>query len=155
MNKKNLCLGFLVLFTLVGAGCFPITNAYKSKHMQQASLSWYVYLSDSDLETNVPKKEYRQRIDRYLERHPEIGKEVADKMRECWVTLGMTEEQVVTMVEPQYVLKGKKRNQTIFKYSNVGKFAPGKLFGEGTKIWVTFTDGIVTDITEVDLVIGY
>ena len=155
MNKKFFSAIWTVVLIFIASGCFPITNAYKSKHLLQASLSWYVYLSDNDLETNVPKKEYQKRINHYLETHPQTNKETADKMRECWVTLGMTEEEVVTMVEPQYVLKGKKRDQTIFKYSNVGKISPGKFFGEGTKVWVTFTDGVVTDISEVDLVIGY
>ncbi|MDD2751732.1 MAG: hypothetical protein PHN59_01185 [Candidatus Omnitrophica bacterium] len=155
MNKKYLCFVFLVLLASISIGCFPITNAYKSAHITQASLSWYVYLSDNDAESNVPKKEYQKKIAAYLEAYPQTSKEVAEKMKECLVVLGMTEQEVLAMAEPQYVLKGKNKNEKVFKYSNVGKISAGKFIGEGTKIWVTLANGIVTDISQVDLLIGY
>ena len=152
---KSYKLCFLALLVFIACGCFPITNAYKRKHMPEASLSWFVYTSDNDSETNVPKKEFQKKIKVYLEAHQDIKPEIADKMKNCRVGLGMTEEQVLEMVEPQYILKGKNTKEEVFKYSNVGKSEPGKFPGEGTKVWVTLTQGVVTDITEVDLMIGY
>lgn len=155
MNKKIFCFSFIFLLAPFISGCFPITNAYKSTHLPQASLSWYVYSSDNDAETNIPKKEYQKKIAAYLEAYPKTHPRIAQHMKECEVALGMSEQEVLVMVEPQYVLKGKKKNEKIFKYSNVGGIAPGKFIGEGTKVWVTFTGSKVTDITEVDLMIGY
>jgi hypothetical protein len=146
---------FPVVLVFIACGCFPITNAYKRLHMPEASLSWYVYESNNDADTNIPKKEYQKKIGLYLEVHSDIKPEIADKMKACRVGLGMSEEQVLAMVEPQYVLKGKNKKEEVFKYSNIGKFESGKLPGEGNKVWVTLTDGVVTDITEVDLMIGY
>jgi len=123
--------------------------------MTEAPLDWYVYWSEKDSEANRLKTEYQKKIEHYLEVHPETTKEIADKMRNCRVMVGMTEEQILAMVKPHYVLKGRHRNEKIFKYSNVGKFEWSKFIGEGVKVWISLTNGVVTDIREVDLVIGY
>lgn len=135
------------------SGC--ITSSTKSPHIGEASLAWYASGSKNDFEDNTVKEAYQKKIDQYLLLHPQTNKEIADKMRNCRVMLGMTEEQVLVMAKPNRILRGWKKSKKVFKYSDVGKFGWTKFIGEGIKIRITLINGIVKDISEVDTVLGF
>jgi len=152
MNKKLLTVAWVLALVFIISGC--ITSSIKSPHIKEASLAWYAYGTPDKSKDNAVKEEYQKKIDQYLLLHPETSKEIADKMRDCRVISGMTDEQVLTMAKPNRILKGWRRNKKVFKYSDVGKFGWTKFIGEGIKIRITFRKGVVTDISEVDTVLG-
>ena len=135
------------------SGCTTYSTKYP--HIGEASLTWYAYGSKNNFEDNTVKGAYQKKIDQYLLLHPQTSKEIADKMRNCRVMLGMTEEQILAMVKPNQILKGWKKNKKVFKYSDVGKFGWSKFIGEGIKIRITLINGVVTDISEIDTTLGY
>lgn len=153
MNKKQLIVAWVATLVFIMSGC--ITKSIKSPHIGEASLVWYAYGSKNNFEDNTVKEAYQKKIDQYLLLHPQTSKEIADKMRNCRVMLGMTEEQILAMVKPNQILKGWKKNKKVFKYSDVGKFGWTKFIGEGVKIRITFINGVVTDISEIDTTLGY
>jgi len=134
------------------SGC--ITSSTKYPHIGEASLAWYAYGSKNNFEDNTVKEAYQKKIGQYLLLHPQTSKEIADKMRNCRVMLGMTEEQILVMAKPNRILKGWKKNKKVFKYSDVGKFGWTKFIGEGIKIRITLINGVVTDISEIDTILG-
>ena len=153
MNKKQLIVAWLLAPVFIMSGCMATSTKYP--HIGEASLAWYAYGSKNNLEDNTIKEAYQKKIGQYLQLHPQTSKEIADKMRNCRVILGMTEEQILAMVKPNQILKGWKKNKKVFKYSDVGKFGWTKFIGEGVKIRVTLINGIVKDISEVDTVLGF
>ena len=153
MNKKQLIVAWLLAPVFIMSGCMATSTKYP--HIGEASLAWYAYGSKNNLEDNTIKEAYQKKIGQYLQLHPQTSKEIADKMRNCRVILGMTEEQILAMVKPNRILKGWKKNKKVFKYSDVGKFGWTKFIGEGVKIRVTLINGIVKDISEVDTVLGF
>jgi len=153
MNKKqSIVVGIAALLFII-SGC--ITSSIKSPHIGEASLAWYAYGSKNNFEDKAVKEAYQKKIGQYLLLHPQTSKEIADKMRNCRVILGMTEEQVLTMVKPNQILKGWKKNKKVFKYSDVGKFGWTKFIGEGVKVRITLINDVVTDIGEIDTTLGY
>ncbi len=152
MNRKQLIVAWVVASVFIMSGC--ITSSIKSPHIGEASLAWYAYGSKNNFEDNGLKEEYQKKIDHYLLLHPQTSEEIADKMRNCRVILGMTEEQILAMVKPNRILKGWKKTKKVFKYSDVGKFGWTKFIGEGVKIRITLIKGVVTDISEVDTILG-
>jgi len=153
MNKKQSIVVGIVALLFIISGC--ITSSIKSPHIGEASLAWYAYGSKNNFEDNTVKEEYQKKIDEYLLLHPQTNKEIADKMRNCRVMLGMTEEQILAMVKPNQILKGWRKNKKIFKYSDVGKFGWSRFIGEGIKIRITLINGVVTNISEIDTTLGY
>ncbi len=153
MNKKQSIVVGIVALLFIISGC--ITSSIKSPHIGEASLAWYAYGSKNNFEDKAVKEAYQKKIGQYLLLHPQTSKEIADKMRNCRVILGMTEEQVLTMVKPNQILKGWRKNKKVFKYSDVGKFGWTKFIGEGVKIRITLINGVVTDIGEIDTTLGY
>ncbi len=151
MNKKQLIVACVVSLVFIISGC--ITYSTKYPHIGEASLVWYAYGSKNKFEDKGLKEEYEKKIDQYLLLHPQTSKKIADKMRNCRVMLGMTEEQVLAMVKPNQISKAGKYKK-IFKYSDVSKFGWSRFIGEGIRVRVTLTNGIVTDISELDTVIG-
>ncbi len=152
MNKKRLIAVWAATLVFIMSGC--ITNSIKSPHIGEASLVWYAYGSKNNFEDNTVKEAYQKKIGQYLLLHPQTSKEIADKMRNCRVILGMTEEQILVMVKPNRILKGWSKNKKVFKYSDVGKFGWTKFIGEGIKIRITLINAVVTDISEVDTTLG-
>jgi len=153
MNKKQLIAAWVLASVFIMSGC--ITTSTKYPHIGEASLAWYAYGSKNNLEDNTIKEAYQKKIGQYLLLHPQTSQEIADRMRNCRVMLGMTEEQVLVMVKPNRILKGWKKNKKVFKYSDVGKFGWTKFIGEGVKIRITLINGIVKDISEVDTILGF
>jgi len=152
MNRKQAIVVGMAASLFIISGC--ITSSIKSPHIGEASLAWYAYVSKDNFEDKAVKEAYQKKIGEYLLLHPQTSKEAADKMKNCRVILGMTEEQVLVMVKPSQILKGWKRSKKIFKYSDVGKFGWTRFIGEGIKIRITLTNGIVTDISEIDTILG-
>ena len=152
MNKKQSIIVGIAALLFIISGC--ITSSIKSPHIGEASLTWYAYGSKNNFQDNTVKEAYQKKIDQYLLLHPQTSKEIADKMRNCRVMLGMTEEQILAMVKPNQILKGWKKNKKVFKYSDVGKFGWSKFIGEGIKIRITLINGVVTNISEVDTILG-
>ena len=152
MNKKQSIVVGIVALLFIISGC--ITSSFKSPHIGEASLAWYAYGSKNNFEDKAVKEAYQKKIEEYLLLHPQTSKEIADKMKNCRVILGMTEEQILVMVRPNRILKGWKKNKKVFKYSDVGKFGWTKFIGEGVKIRITLINGVVTDISEIDTVLG-
>ncbi len=152
MNKKQLTVVCVLTSVFIISGC--ITSSTKSPHIKEASLTWYAYGTPDKSKENAIKEEYQKKIGQYLQLHPETSKEIEEKMKNCRVTLGMTEEQVLTMAKPNRILRGWFGNKKVFKYSDVGKFGWTKFIGEGIKIRITLRKGVVTDISEIDTVLG-
>ncbi len=152
MTKKQLIAVWVATLVFIMSGC--ITKSIKSPHIGEASLAWYAYGSKNNFEDKGLKEAYQKKIDQYLLLHQQTSKEIADKMRNCRVMLGMTEEQILAMVKPNQILKGWKKNKKVFKYSDVGKFGWAKFIGEGIKIRITLINGVVTDISEIDTILG-
>ena len=152
MTKKQLIVVWVLALAFIMSGC--ITSSTKYPHIGEASLAWYAYGSKNNFEDNAVKEAYQKKIDQYLLLHPQTSKEIADKMRNCRVMLGMTEEQILAMVKPNQILKGWKKNKKVFKYSDVGKFGWAKFIGEGIKIRITLINGVVTNISEIDTILG-
>ncbi len=152
MNKKQLIAGWVAISVFIMSGC--ITSSIKTPHTGETSLAWYAYGSKNKFEDNAVKEAYQKKIDQYLLLHPQTSKEIADKMKNCRVMLGMTEEQVLAMVKPNHISKGWSKRKKVFKYSDVGKFGWTKFIGEGIKIRITLINGVVTDISEIDTILG-
>ncbi len=152
MNKKQSIVVGIVALLFIISGC--ITSSTKNPHIGEASLAWYAYGSKNNFEDKGLMEAYQKKIDQYLLLHPQTSKEIADKMRNCRVMLGMTEEQILVMVKPNQILKGWKKNKKVFKYSDVGKFGWTKFIGEGIKIRITLINGVVTNISEIDTILG-
>jgi hypothetical protein len=149
LNLKIVCvlaLGFII------SGCTTSSTNYP--HIPETTLSWFAHGSKNKFEDTAVKEEYKKKIDKYLELNPQTNKDIADKMRNCRVALGMTEEQVLTMAKPNQILEGWNKNKKVFKYSDVSKFGWSRFIGEGIKVRVTFINGVVTDISELDTIIG-
>ncbi len=144
--KRILALLFVLVSGFIMSGC--VTSSAKYPHIGETSLAWYA-------EYNTVKQDYQKKIDQYLLLHPQTSKEIADKMRNCRAMLGMTEEQILAMVKPSHILKGRRKNKKVFKYSDVGKFGWTKFIGEGIKVRITLINGVVTDISEIDTILGY
>ena len=152
MNKKQLIVAWIAALVFIMSGC--ITKSIKYLHTGEASLAWYAYGSKNNFQDNTVKEAYQKKIDQYLLLHPQTSKEIADKMRNCRVMLGMTEEQILLMAKPNRILRGWKRSKKVFKYSDVGKFGWSRFIGEGIKIRITLINGVVTNISEIDTVLG-
>jgi len=153
MAKKQLIAVCVLALGFILSGC--IVKSIKSPHIGEASLAWYAYGSKNNFEEKAVKEAYQKKIDEYLLLHPQTTKEIADKMKNCRVMLGMTEEQVLAMVKPKQILKGWRKNKKVFRYSDVGKFGWTTFVGEGVKIRITLRNGVVTDISEIDTTLGY
>jgi hypothetical protein len=153
MNKKRLGFAGILAIVFIISGCVTYSTQYP--HISEASLSWFAYASKNNFEDAVLKQEYQKKIAQYLLLNPQTNKEIADKMRNCKAMLGMTEEQVLLMAKPNQILKGWSKNKEVFKYSDVGKFGWSKLAGEGIRVSVTLRNGVVTDISELDSIIGH
>lgn len=152
MKNKQLRVAGVIAVALILSGC--LTTSIKSMHIAEASLSWYAFGNGRNFEDNALKEEYQKKIDQYLRLHPQTSPEIAGKMKSCWVILGMSEEQVLLMAKPNRILKGWRRYKKVFKYSDVGKFGWAKFIGEGVKVRITLIKGIVTDINEIDTLLG-
>ncbi len=151
MHKKQLAVTLTAASVFIISGCMISTT--KNPHIGETTLTWYAYASANTSEDNAVKEEYRKKIDQYLLHNPQTNKEIAEKMKNCRVILGMTEEQVLTMAKPNRISKA-GRNKKIFKYSDVGKFGWTGFIGEGVRINIIFTNGVVTDISEIDRIFG-
>ncbi len=152
MTKKQLITAWVVALVFIISGC--ITSSIKYPHIGETSLAWYAYGSKNNFEDSTVKEAYQKKIEQYLLLHPQTSKDIADKMKNCRVMLGMTEEQILAMVKPSQILKGWKKSKKVFKYSDVGKFGWSKFIGEGVKIRVTLINGVVADISEIDTILG-
>ncbi len=152
MKNKQLRAAGVIAVALILSGC--LTTSIKNMHVAETSLSWYAFGSGSNFEDNALKEEYQKRIGQYLQLHPQTSPEIAGKMKSCRVILGMSEEQILLMAKPNRILKGWRKNKKVFKYSDVGKFGWAKFIGEGIKVRITLINGIVTDINEIDTLLG-
>lgn len=153
MNKKQLKVSWILILAFIMSGC--ITYSIQYPHISEASLSWFAYGSKNSFEDEALKREYQKRIDQYLLLNPQKNQKIAEKMKDCRVTLGMTEEQVLLMAKPAQILKAWITGKKVFRYSDVGKYGWSKLSGEGIRVRVTFKNGVVTDIGELDTIIGH
>jgi len=151
MNKRQLTFLWVAALLFAISGC--ITYSVRSPHITETTLTWFAYGSGKSFEDNAVKEEYRKKIEEYLKLHPQTSKVIADKMKNCRVILGMTEEEVLTMAKPNRIIKTGK-NRKVFRYSDVGKFGWSRFIGEGIKTQVRLTNGVVTDISEIDTTLG-
>lgn len=151
MRKKQLAVVLALVLLFIISGC--VTFSYKNPHITETTLTWFAFGKGSDFEDKALKEEYRKKIDKYVLAHPHVNKEHSEKMKDCRVILGMSEEEVLVMAKPNRISK-KGRNKKIFQYSDVGKFGWSSFIGEGVRTKVTFTNGIVTDISEVNITMG-
>jgi len=149
--RNKLFLFLLAASAFIACGC--VTYSYKNPHITETTLSWFAYGKGNNFEDSAVKEEYKKKIEQYLLAHPQTGKEIADKMKNCRVILGMTKEEVLIMAKPNRISR-KGRNKEIFQYSDVGKFGWTNFIGEGVRTKVTLTNGIVTDISEVNITLG-
>jgi hypothetical protein len=153
MNMQRLKLAWVLALVFIMSGCITYSTQYP--HISETSLSWFAYGSKNNFEDNALKQEYQKKIDQYLLITSQTDKKIAEKMKNCKVMLGMTEEQVLLMAKPNQILKGWSRNKKVFKYSDVGKYGWSKLAGEGIRVTITLRNGVVTDISELDTIIGH
>jgi len=151
MHKKQLIVCWIATSLLLICGCTTYSTKYP--HIGEASLVWYAYGSRNNFADKRLEEEYQKKIDRYLLFHPQTSKEIVDKMRKCRVMLGMTEEQLLAMVKPNRISRAGKKKK-IFQYSDVSRFGWTQFIGEGIRVRVTLTNGVVTDISELDTVLG-
>jgi hypothetical protein len=152
MENKQLTVAGVIAVAMFLSGC--LTTSTKNMHAVEASLSWYAPGSGRNFEDNAFQEEYQKKINQYLRLHPQTSPEIAGKMKSCRVILGMSEEQVLLMAKPNRILKSWFSNKKLFKYSDVGKFGWTKFIGEGIKVRITLIKGIVTNINEIDTILG-
>lgn len=87
---------------------------------------------------DIAAKDVDKRIEEYLNKHPEVEKDIAEKMRIYKVCIGMTKEQVLILKEPDEIKYDKKNNQETWIF--------GSMMNYGNMVKVVLKNDIVAYI---------
>lgn len=143
---KNYFIPFFLLILILGfTGCGVIMPAVENSYTIELQLAPFSIFDDIDIEKQQDElsqrwDEYWKKLGKFKAENPAIAEGHLAKMKYCIVTLGMTEKEVLFMALPFQIIPGNDANQKIFFYS--------KSWGPDTGLdaWVTFTDGVVSNI---------
>ncbi len=145
---------FLIALPIVAkaSGIFSPTVS-KMQVVEKGDLKWYAIIKSLNIQkeqTELKRRwnHYWERLNQYAVSHPEINQKILKEMKYCRVGFGMTEEQVLFIVQPTNInsINGEK----VFFYEvNLERR------DTWIKTWVTIKDGKVINIEEQTSTYGW
>ena len=146
MSLKYLTVFLMVVLIVSASGCgiwWPIRSETQPREMALVDrVRECSGIDFRDLRSCFPA--YKVRIEGYLKTHPERNHDIAEKMRNAVVAIGMSEEQDLVMFEPDEIINDPISNTKILKFNDMGTW--GNPPEEGGREEVVIKNGAVVKI---------